>query len=234
METVLPAHRRSIRLLLCLAVALLGACRDIPRDPHGTLERVRGGVLRVGLMHHKPWATVIDGRPQGLEAALVEQLAKSLGATVEWAEPRGDELFQALKEYRLDLVVGGVTERSPWKDHVAFTRPYLRHRAAAVSQLPLTSIRNQRVAVDDGTPELDEVRQLGGIPVSRRTQPIAAAIEVKPAWQISPDEHVVARLEENLQVFAVPSGENAWLVHVDRFLRANNGDVLSKLREQTP
>jgi polar amino acid transport system substrate-binding protein len=234
METVLPAPRRSTHLLLCLAVALLGACRDIPRDPHGTLERVRGGVLRVGLMHHKPWATIIDGRPQGLEAALAEQLAKSLGATVEWAEPRGDELFQALKEYRLDLVVGGITEHSPWKDHVAFTRPYLRHRAAAVSQLPLTSIRNQRVAVDEGTPELDEVRQLGGIPVSRRTQPIAAAIEVKPAWQVAPGEHVVASLEENRQVFAVPSGENAWLVHVDSFLQGNSGDLMRKLREQAP
>ena len=230
----MPTPRHLIRLWLCLAVTLLGACRDIPRDPHRTLERVRGGVLRVGLMVHKPWTAIIDGRPQGLEAALVEQLATSLGATVEWAEPRGDELFQALKEYRIDLVVGGITERSPWKDHVAFTRPYLRHRSAAVSLLPLTSIKNQRVAVDEGAPEMDEVRQRGGIPVSRRVKPIAAAIEVKRAWQVDPGEHVVARLEENRQVFAVPSGENAWLVHVDRFLRANSGDVLSKLREQAP
>ncbi len=234
MENALPAPRRLIRLSLCLTVILLGACRDIPRDPEGTLERVQGGVLRAGLMHHKPWAAMVDGRPQGLEVDLVEQLAKSLNASVEWAEPRGDELFQALKEHRLDLVVGGITERSPWKDHVAFTRPYLRHRPVAVSVLPLTSIRNQRVAVDEGTAEMEEVRRRGGITVSRRTQPIAAAIEVKPAWQVNRGEHVVAALDEIRQVFAVPNGENAWLVHVDRFVRANSGDVWRKLRGQTP
>jgi predicted component of type VI protein secretion system len=195
---------------------------------------VRGGVLRVGLLHHKPWAAMIDGRPQGPEAALVEQLARSLNATVEWAEPRGDELFQALKEYRVDLVIGGITERSPWKEHVAFTRPYLRHRAVAVSVLSLTSIRNQRVAVEEGTAEMEEVRRRGGIPVSPRVRPVAAAIVVKPVWQLDPGDHVVAALEENGQVFAVPSGENAWLTHVDSFLKAHSGDVWRKLREQTP
>ena len=234
MENVLPDPHRSLRLWFCAAVALLAACREIPRDQQGTLERVRGGVLRAGMMQHKPWAAMVDGRPQGLEAALVEQLAHSLSATVEWAEPRGDELFQALKEHRIDLVVGGITERSPWKDHVAFTRPYLRHRAVAVSVLPLTSIRNQRVGVDDGTAEMDEVRRRGGIAVSRKVQPLAAAIEVKPAWEVDRGDHVVAELEESRQVFAVPSGENAWLIHVDSFLRANSRDVWRKLREQTP
>jgi hypothetical protein len=81
---------------------------------------------------------------------------------------------------------------------------------------------------------MEEVRRRGGIPVSPRVRPVAAAIVVKPVWQLDPGDHVVAALEENSQVFAVPSGENAWLTHVDSFLKANSGDVWRKLREQTP
>lgn len=65
-------HRRITRLGAVSVVCATLAC-GIPRDPEGTLERVRGGPLRVGVIHAPPWVTVehLDSDPRGLEIDLV-------------------------------------------------------------------------------------------------------------------------------------------------------------------
>jgi polar amino acid transport system substrate-binding protein len=79
----------SIGLLLVLAAAC-----DLPRDPEGTLERVRGGTLRVGVAHNPPWASLpAPGEAQGVEPRLVRALAAELGARVEWVAGGETELL---------------------------------------------------------------------------------------------------------------------------------------------
>lgn len=106
--------------VLVLAVA---GC-DIPKDPEGTLERVRGNVMRVGLIEQEPWAQHEGGQASGVEVELVNRLAQQLGSRVEW-QPGGEtELFERLENHELDLVIGGVTASTPWAARLGLTLPH--------------------------------------------------------------------------------------------------------------
>jgi len=51
-----------------LAFATASAC-NLPRDADGTLNRVTGGPLRVGVIVHPPWVTDVNGQIGGVEAS---------------------------------------------------------------------------------------------------------------------------------------------------------------------
>ena len=117
------------RLLPALVVALallLAGCGSvrIPVDPDGTLDRVRGGVLRVGVSPHEPWTTVTATEPGGLEPDLVRRWAAGLGARIAWTVGGEQPLVQAMERGELDLVTGGLTADTPWADQAALTWPY--------------------------------------------------------------------------------------------------------------
>ncbi|GAA1165279.1 transporter substrate-binding domain-containing protein [Ornithinimicrobium humiphilum] len=112
-----------------LAAALLGGCGvDIPADPDGTLEQVRSsGELRVGVSPFPPFTTLPDGpdgKPGGTEVELVEGFAEAQGAEVVYVLLGEEELVRMLEEGELDVVVGGLTSKTPWAAKVATTRPY--------------------------------------------------------------------------------------------------------------
>ena len=116
---------RKRRLLAIGMLTLATACTDMPKDPEGTLERARGGVLRAGAAPAHPWVVVSpDGAPSGPEVELVEAFARSIDARVEWRVAGADELLRALEKRELDVVVAGLTTKSPWSTHVGSTRPW--------------------------------------------------------------------------------------------------------------
>lgn len=151
---------------LALGPALFAGC-DLLRDPEGTLERVRGGVLRAGVCEAPPWVTRRGDEPAGVEPALLERFAAGLGARIEWRWGSAEEHLAALEHHRLDLAACGLERTTPWKERVGLTLPYHVERRAPDAP--------------------------GG-----RTA-----------------EHVLA----------VPPGENAWLVALERFLVAERGAV---------
>ncbi len=130
-------------------VASLAAC-GLPRDAEGTLDRVRGGTLRVGVSERSGWVHLDNGRVRGCEAEIVRGLAAELDAAIEWTADAESVLFEKLRRHELDLVVAGIVKDTPWKKKIGLTRPFAH------------------------------------------------------------DEHVLA----------VPAGENAWLMAVDRYLFA--------------
>ncbi len=111
---------------LLLAAGLLAGCSGpFPADPDGTLERVTGGVLRVGVTANEPWtATEPGGDPSGLEVDLASEFAATLDAEVEWTVGSEEDLIGRLEQAELDLVVGGFTGKSPWGAQAALTTPY--------------------------------------------------------------------------------------------------------------
>lgn len=113
-----------VRRLLVLLALVSTACTSLPVDPKGTLDRVRGEVLRAGAAENPPWVAAAEGRLTGVEVELVEDFAGSLDAHVVWTVDSEQDLFVELEEGRLDLVVGGLTSDNPFVDRAAFTRPY--------------------------------------------------------------------------------------------------------------
>jgi polar amino acid transport system substrate-binding protein len=109
-----------------LAALLLGGC-EMPQDPEGTLQRVRGGTLRVGVSVNAPW-TAFDGTSvSGLEPELLDRFADELGAEVEWIQDTEGDLLPSLERGEIDIVICGLHDDTPWKNQVALTRPFLAY-----------------------------------------------------------------------------------------------------------
>jgi ABC-type amino acid transport substrate-binding protein len=147
---------------LVVLTLLLAAC-GIPRDPDGTLQRVEGSHMRVGIAEHPPW-TSLGEEPSGIEVELVEEFARELNAEIQWVEGAETEVQEQMELGRLDLVIAGLHADSPWSSKVSFIQPY---------------------------------------------------------FTVGADEHVMA----------VPHGENAWIVRLERFLRSRHGEIGELLEE---
>jgi polar amino acid transport system substrate-binding protein len=66
-----------VRALAAVAVtlSLAAAGCQFPRDPEGTLDRVEGGTMRVGVIHNPPWVDLSEKEPTGVEIDLIEGFA---------------------------------------------------------------------------------------------------------------------------------------------------------------
>jgi polar amino acid transport system substrate-binding protein len=226
-----------VRAPICIALALatlLGACR-IPEDADGTLDRVEGGVIKVGVTESDPWVTLDGGMPTGgVEVALVRRLARDLHARIEWVDGGEEELIDALKEGSLDLVIGGLTSKSRWKKDAALTRPYVETRTVVgvpPKSSPPDDLEGVPVAVELGSEaeallaaetdaEVRAVRDLGEV----RDGPVAGHHYVLDDLGLAAGPE----LKEDEHVMAVRLGENAFMVRVERFL-LNREDEIERL-----
>lgn len=122
---------------VCAAVAgvclLLSGCGlTMPRDPDGTLDRVRGEVVRVGVSEEpdlieRAGAAETDASQDvatGPLAELVTGFAAEQEAEVEWSFGSEESLVRDLEARRIDLAVGGMTADTPWIERVGSTRGY--------------------------------------------------------------------------------------------------------------
>ena len=103
----------------CLSLALLAACScaDFPRDPEGTLDRVRAErSFKVGLV------APLSGRDPKVDA-LLRRVEKVSGARGQVESGDGEPLLNRLEEGELDLVIGRFEAASPWKRLVSFSPP---------------------------------------------------------------------------------------------------------------
>ncbi len=226
---------------LAAAALALAGCR-IPEDPDGTLDRVEGGTMRVGVTSADPWVELRGAEPSGgIEVELVRRFARDLGAGVEWVDGSEEELVAALKDGSLDLVIAGITSKSRWEKEVAFTRPY------ATSKIVVGAPGSRRLG-----------EELGGVRVAAELGSEAEALlerrtdaTVVPALELAGVSGPAAveddalddlglretgiELKKDRHVMAVIPGENAWMVRLERFL-LNREDEIERLvrREGKP
>ena len=213
------------RIVALAAVLMIAGC-DFPADPEGTLDRARGGTLRVGVIEEPPWVVLEPGdEPAGVEPELVRRFAATIGAEVEWVEGSEAELAAAMGGFQLDLLIGGLTRDFPYPKDVAMTVPYVD------------------TEIELGVPPGGEVPgELGGVEVYVERSSEAAALlreEENDAVDVPYDTlsevdglallhtfeidelgydrsgHI---LRDDEHAMGVPPGENAFMVEIEEFL----------------
>jgi polar amino acid transport system substrate-binding protein len=224
-----------VRLLVALLlVAVPGAAGcQYPRDPDGTLDRVEGGVMRVGVTEADPWVLLEGDEPvRGAELELARRFARDLGARIEWVQGSEEELVDAAKEGQVDLILAGFTNKSRWKKDVAFTRPYVETRSLvgipAGGSYP-DDFAGVPVAVELGTEEeglLAQRTDARVVPVtdlaSRGREPAAVQDYLLDDLDLTDSG---TELDEAKHVMAVKLGENAFLVRLERFLLNRENEI---------
>lgn len=106
------------------ALFMLAGCGEsLPRDPEKTTARVaQAGVMRVGLTEHPPWVVKREGQPAGIEAERIARFAASRNVRVAWTWGQQEALFAQLARFELDLVAGGIREKTEWAERIGLTR----------------------------------------------------------------------------------------------------------------
>ena len=227
-------------LALALAAIVLAGC-EFPRDPEGTLDRVRGGVMRVGVTPADPWVTLEGSEPAGVEVELVKRFADTLDARVEWVEGSESDLMEALHGRQVDLVVAGLTRQSVWAREAALTRPYLTTQVVIAAQDEREAaelsedLGGEPIAVEANSPEASKLEQDTDavvVPVDD-----LAAVDGPAAVPdyLLDDLDLVrtdAELDEHEHAMAVSMGENAFLVALERFLLDNEAEAAEILERE--
>ncbi len=117
---------RAVALLIVSTLLLAGCSVSVPSDPDGTLDRVHGSELRVGISHNPPLTGIEAGEePSGVEADLVRGFADHLDATIVWTPGSEAALVQGLKDGNLDLAIAGFRDDSPYAEEAGATDTYL-------------------------------------------------------------------------------------------------------------
>lgn len=225
---------------MVISVLLLGGCQ-YPRDVDGTLERVRGGELRVGLVPNEPWVTLDGAEPGGVEVDLVREFARTVDARVRWVRGAESELIAALRGGQLDVVIGGLTRASAHAKEVTMTRPY------ATTQVILAAPRGSEVPGDlDGVRVGVQAHSAAAAELERQTDAEPVPVEDVAAFDgpLAVEDHLVddlgyagtsRSLSESEHAFAVTHGENAFLVALEHFLLDHGDEAMRKLqREDRP
>ena len=125
--SLVPARRRGLLLIIGMIglLCLLWVRPELSGGSGSPLDRVRGGVLRVGVSPDDPWIVwSAEAEPSGREADLVRRFAASLDARVEWSRGAEEALIGQLERGELDLVAVGMTAETPWTEKAAITKPY--------------------------------------------------------------------------------------------------------------
>jgi polar amino acid transport system substrate-binding protein len=228
-------------LALALTALALWGC-EFPRDPEGTLDRVRGGVMRVGVTPAEPFVRLNDaGEPTGVEVELVERFAGTLDARVEWVTGSESDLMEALAGRRLDVVIAGLTRQSEWRRVVALTRPYLTTQVviAAPDERQAERLSDDlggaRIAVEAGSPEASKLEQDTDAVVVHVDDLTSVDGPMAVPDYLLDDLGLVrtdAELDEHEHAMAVSMGENAFLVTLERFLLDREAEAAAILERE--
>ncbi|MEE1658228.1 transporter substrate-binding domain-containing protein [Microvirga sp. CF3062] len=216
-----------------VGILAAGGCSDFPKDNAETLKQLQAGrEMKVGVAHNPPWTVVAEGRIEGVEPALVTQWAESLGTKARFITGPTDALVEALYKRELDVLIMGLTDKTPHSGKLALSQPYLEVKTnlgVAPGQTPLADWTGQRIAVNPERLDLvAQVRELEAEPVplegGETPVPIMAGYDFELQRRgLKPTEDELST--ENM-VMAVIPGESALLLSLDRFLQAQDKDAL--------
>lgn len=153
---------RVSRALVALAVAgALSLPRAADADEQKATATKPPAALRVGIApNYPPIAFEQDGKLAGVEVDLANKLGEELPTKISFVKLEWDELWPALRDDKIDVVMSGVSITERRSERVRFTDPYLRVgqmaliRKADMGKLSEPTAMNQpgrRVGVEKNT-----------------------------------------------------------------------------------
>jgi polar amino acid transport system substrate-binding protein len=223
-----------------LGVTLLLVGCQYPRDPEGSLNRAAGGTLRVGVIDDPPWVDLSNPRdPRGVEPALIRGFAEEIDAEVEWIEGTEADLVEAMRGFQLDVIIGGLDRSSPYQKHVALTRPYVDTEIefATPPGVPLPDdLDGVEVWVEEGSEAASILQQEEVDATDVRYERLGEVDGIALLHTYEIDELGYERTDriqrDEEHAMAVPSGENALLVELERYLLDRGEEAEDLLHEE--
>ena len=223
-------------VFVVLSVCVSSGCTHLPRDPKETLQHLQSRPIRVGLVEHPPWIVRTSGEPTGVEVDLVRNFANELGTHPEWHWGGEQQQLEALEHYQLDVVIGGLTDRTPWRKYIGLTSSYFEetYRIGIPPASQLENIKGAEVAVHRGEAVAADLEKKGArvLRVDDLAQvngPVAA-----PDWQLEQMSFkgTSHELDSVKHVIAVPPGENALVKRLDEFLSTKRSEIKNLLQQE--
>ena len=216
-------------VIAVLTAAALAACQ-YPRDVEGTLDRVEGGTMRVGVSDNEPWVNLDGSEPSGVEPTIVRRFAETIDAEIHWVQGDSEELVEALANGQLDVVIAGITRTSLYKRKVALTRPYVDTELVLAhpqgEEMPEED-HDVRIAVEADSQEaglLDHKTDYGLLELDS----LAGVDQPALVWDYWLDDLELESTGEDLideeHAIAVRFGENAFLTELEKFLLDREGE----------
>ncbi len=206
-----------------MVVALTG-CR-YPVNIERPMADMEGGELNIGLSESPPWVIDTDQGPAGLEVEIIQALAENMGATINWHWGSEGNLLAALSQYQLDLVIGGLTQDSNVSALAAPTKAYYQsHYSVGVpegSSLP-SNLEGIEVVIPAVNHIAHALKKEGAVPRPTSEPGAQGQAVANPSWWLRAHGYQVGDWEiaTDHHVMALPNGENAWMLAVQRHLNS--------------
>ncbi len=206
------------RYVLLWGFLIMAACSNFPKDSENTLENVRGNILKAGI-GATDTLSANSAEPFSYQKRFIEQFAKSLHAEVQWESGDQTSLVELLHDYEIHMAIGGFVESSLFKEKIAISKTYYTKRYVVTGVDDLQSLKGKKVLVHDNFSDA-VIRKKGGIPVWSDALPKSGEI-----WAVSEEElkernislSGVTLLEKEFAV-AIPKGESAFLIELEKFI----------------
>jgi ABC-type amino acid transport substrate-binding protein len=123
-------------------------------------------VLRVGTSADYPPFEYIDnsGKKTGFDIELMEEIARRLGAKLEWVDLPFDRLFSAVKDGKIDLAISAINSSDDRAEIASFSEPYyVSEDPASNSPLRIALRKDDQPLQAEINRIIDELRSEGYI-----------------------------------------------------------------------
>lgn len=138
-----------------LLLVLTGCGISVPADPDGSLQRVVGDELRVGVAAEPDISTAAD-QPQGPLPDLARDFAETLHANTTWTVASEESLVRMIESGEIDLALGDFSPQTPWSDRVAISRPFAAPEGTPAPELVAFLPLGENAFVSEFETYLDE------------------------------------------------------------------------------
>ncbi|GGB76280.1 hypothetical protein GCM10007424_15360 [Flavobacterium suaedae] len=97
---------------------------SFPKDPEDSFNKTKEQGLKVGVINNPPYSYYKEGKAYGKEVKLIERFTKKEGLKINYISGSESTLVEKLKNYNINVVIGGFDNKTVWKEKAGLTTNY--------------------------------------------------------------------------------------------------------------